>query len=646
MNLFYDKICVVILMLISFNVVEAQSGDQMFDNSFLHEIHIEFSNSNYWNTLIENYESTEEGGKVPYLLGNVKIDGVEVDSVGIRLKGFTSYLASDVKKPIKIDFNEFVKGQKYDGLRKLNLNNGTGDPSMQRDVICYDMLRNLGVKASRTSFSKVYLNDVYWGLYQNIEQVDKAFLKNNFENNKGNLYKNKGWDTLQWRGNMASSYYPPYELKTNKDENNWNGFVNFVDVINNSSDADFETEIEKIFDVDVFLKTLAVDVATNNWDSYLEHGRNWYLYEDPKSGIFSWIPWDYNLSFSASLGFGGSDECFLFSDFSYEPLDSVRIEFVNRTFSFEEGAAYSWNFGDGNFSTDKNPTHNYSTPGKYNVCLTATLNDTCSNELCKLIDTQFEIENCPSILDGSCPYPANDIFKEVVGYVPSCCDIWDEECEEIYQWLDDPDYGSGGGFTGTFKIDQSDNEKILIKRLLNVPKFNSKYYQYFCELMDNYMTENQLFNLMNENSQLINNAVSEDLNYLYSYDDFQKDIGLSEDTSGLVNIISKRIVELVDELSTSVDCATVNVKDLNPNVNFYVSPNPVKEILNVSLSANPNQTYQINVFTSTGSLVYSENNFQDSDKKLDVSAWNNGLYIISLVGEQGKIGRHKFVVSH
>lgn len=36
------------------------------------------------------------------------------------------------------------------------------------------------------------------------------------------------------------------------------------------------------------------------------------------------------------------------------------------------GASYLWNFGDGGFSTDTNPSHNYTTVGNYNVSLTLT----------------------------------------------------------------------------------------------------------------------------------------------------------------------------------------------------------------------------------------------------------------------------------
>ena len=42
----------------------------------------------------------------------------------------------------------------------------------------------------------------------------------------------------------------------------------------------------------------------NNWDSYIEHGRNFYLYHEPVSDLFFWIPWDYNLAIGGDF-FGG-----------------------------------------------------------------------------------------------------------------------------------------------------------------------------------------------------------------------------------------------------------------------------------------------------------------------------------------------------
>ncbi|MBL4624299.1 MAG: CotH kinase family protein [Flavobacteriales bacterium] len=63
--------------------------------------------------------------------------------------------------------------------------------------------------------------------------------------------------------------------------------------------------------------TLSIDVLLYNWDSYYDHGRNFYIYYDSTTSQFNWIPWDYNLAFSetevdlmltnisGSGGFGG-----------------------------------------------------------------------------------------------------------------------------------------------------------------------------------------------------------------------------------------------------------------------------------------------------------------------------------------------------
>jgi len=50
------------------------------------------------------------------------------------------------------------------------------------------------------------------------------------------------------------------------------------------------------------------------------------------------------------------------------------IGYIGGTFTFVDGSlgatSWSWNFGDGNTSTLQNPTHTYSTAGKYNITLT------------------------------------------------------------------------------------------------------------------------------------------------------------------------------------------------------------------------------------------------------------------------------------
>lgn len=46
---------------------------------------------------------------------------------------------------------------------------------------------------------------------------------------------------------------------------------------------------------------------------------------------------------------------------------------------------YLWKFGDGSYSTDKNPVHVYEKPGDYEVCLTISLVNACSKSSCRKI---------------------------------------------------------------------------------------------------------------------------------------------------------------------------------------------------------------------------------------------------------------------
>lgn len=280
-------------------------GESLFDDTYVHEIRVSFENNNYWQELSNNYEFNYPD--VPYTMANVTIDGVAIDSVGIRQKGFASHFGfPGNKKSLKIDFNHFVSGKEYDGLKKINMNNGAGDPAIQRDKLCYNIMNKAGVSASRTAYAKIYLNDQYWGLYLLVEQVDRTFLKDNFDNADGNLFKNMANSELNWLGADSSIYQGIFELKTDPNAEAWPDLINLMDVINRSEDIEFRETITEVFDVDLYLKVLAVDVATGNWDSYIDHGRNFYMYQDADAGRFNWIPWDYNFALGGTFtGFGG-----------------------------------------------------------------------------------------------------------------------------------------------------------------------------------------------------------------------------------------------------------------------------------------------------------------------------------------------------
>ena len=290
---------------LSFFMVSAQSGVSMFDNSSVHSIRMYTSFPYFWDTMTARYNASIDfmgsggplGDNDPVLFDSIIIDGTKIDSCGVKQKGYYSNWGADssLKKPLKIEFNEYISGQRYDGLRDLNLANSFQDPTMMHDHLSLKILRDFGITASRTSYANVYINGTLWSLYVLIEQVGPTFLDEHFGDNNGNLYKVIESD-LKYLGTDDSLYKLEFEKKTNSSADDWSDLKNLTMKINTTA-AD---SIANYINLDIFLKTLAVDVSLNNWDSYFEHGRNFYLYNDIGTNKFQWIPWDYNLAFAAT----------------------------------------------------------------------------------------------------------------------------------------------------------------------------------------------------------------------------------------------------------------------------------------------------------------------------------------------------------
>ncbi|MEO0404668.1 MAG: CotH kinase family protein, partial [Bacteroidota bacterium] len=293
-----------ILLLISFISFSQLEGDAIFAQDQIVTIELDFPEDNFWSTLTTNYEDAS------YTWANLTLTdmfGVQTfDSVGVRLKGNSSYNHPGNKKAFKIDFNKYISGQNYDGLKKLNFSNGFKDPSLIREKVFFDVSHAVGVPAPRTSFANVYMNGTFWGFYTVVEQIDDQFLDWAILDDDGNLFKagdNFGGDDgaadLVYYGDDQSNYENRYELKSNEDENDWSDLINFIDFINNSSDEQFEAEIAGRIELDEFLGSLALDNLFSNLDSYEGSARNYYIYHNLTSGKWEWIKWDGNEAFGS-----------------------------------------------------------------------------------------------------------------------------------------------------------------------------------------------------------------------------------------------------------------------------------------------------------------------------------------------------------
>lgn len=283
------------------NGLIAQS-DRLFDDSRLSAIHITIPADSlqllYDSVLSDHY----------YQADFVFDDGENRDTlrqVGFRLRGNTSRYSK--KKSFKISFNTYMPGRKYQGVKKINLNGEHNDPTMIREKLFYELWGKTGMAERRTTFVRVFINGHYYGLYTNIEEMDKEWLGRVYSDKMGNLYKCTYPADLVYHGpgqqvykdleNSTATGGRVYELQTNEEEDDYSRLVELITRLNQLPDTVFQRRITEVLNVGTFIKALALDVATGNWDDYSYNKNNYYLYDHPATGLFEFITYDPDNSF-------------------------------------------------------------------------------------------------------------------------------------------------------------------------------------------------------------------------------------------------------------------------------------------------------------------------------------------------------------
>ncbi|MBU5354320.1 CotH kinase family protein [Paenibacillus barcinonensis] len=152
-----------------------------------------------------------------YIKANVTINGTTIQNVGIRAKGNSSLrqVAGDDttdRYSFKIKFDEYVKGQTWNGLDKMVVNNMISDASYMKEYLSYDIMSYIGVDAPLFAFANINVNGKAWGLYLAVEDIDSGYLAR-AKNGEGEIYKpnNDGNMGAGGMGNPMGMGNPPAE---------------------------------------------------------------------------------------------------------------------------------------------------------------------------------------------------------------------------------------------------------------------------------------------------------------------------------------------------------------------------------------------------------------------------------------------------
>jgi len=285
----------------------SQNTSNFYDPKTVQEIKITFAQQN-WRYLLDSlrYNGNE------LLNCSVEVNGTKLKDAGLRYRDGRAFTPGGRRNGLFIKLDQGAANQNYAGHTHIDLSSALRDPSMVREVIGYEIARQY-MPAPGANYAKVTINGDYYGLFVNVEVIDKAFLKKHFGNADGSLYFSDP-NTIEKAGEgCKANIYGSLQhdnnadcLKvnfTNAQNAQWTDLHELTAALKNSPE-----KIEEILDVDKALWMLAFNSVTANLHSYSgQHSPDYYLYRNA-DGKFVPMLGGLNLAFGSFKNTGnGSD---------------------------------------------------------------------------------------------------------------------------------------------------------------------------------------------------------------------------------------------------------------------------------------------------------------------------------------------------
>jgi hypothetical protein len=257
-----------------------------------------------------------------YYKADLTMDGQSFPGVGIHVKGgcgSARHLDGKASFKIKLDWDDPAMpgcpgSRRLGGQKHLTLNAGVQDRTLEHERLGYEVYKELGIPSPRAATVRVHVNGAFWGVYTNVESIDRRMLERWFGSNDGMLYEGTYWCDL------IPSNVPPGDedtycltrefhqdacdaaLPAGSDPVDYSPLRDFVNRIAAMPAGGFYPEIEEFFEFDTFLSSWAFESEIAHWDGYqFTIMNNYRVYHDPSTDRWTLISTGIDQTFSGDL---------------------------------------------------------------------------------------------------------------------------------------------------------------------------------------------------------------------------------------------------------------------------------------------------------------------------------------------------------
>jgi len=312
-------------------------AQDFYDETVLRTLQLEFSQADWWSQLEANYATDEN------ILATLIVDEQVYADVGVRFRGNTSYQrVNSEKKPFNIEIDYTYEDQRLMGYKTLNLINCNGDPTFMREVLYSNTCRRQ-IPSAKANFVILEINGENWGVYANVQQLNRKFIEDWFPSNNGTRWRAQGTmdggggdnpgpppggddenpgppagggrppvgneipnagdgggvtngvAALTWQGSDTTVYEVVYELKNTNQDDPWIPLIQTCDVLNNTSLEELPDVLDTVLNVDRALWMCAFEIIFSDDDGYVnKRGSDYCLYYEPETGRLHLMQYDGN----------------------------------------------------------------------------------------------------------------------------------------------------------------------------------------------------------------------------------------------------------------------------------------------------------------------------------------------------------------
>lgn len=311
--------------------VGAQTTADLFDSQTLHEIRL-FINSKDLQELRARYTENI------YFPADLLWRTIRVRDVAVRVRGVASRSAT--KPGLEIDFNRYTPGQEFLGLHSLVLDNLLPDPALIREFLSMSLFARLGEPAPRESFCRLYINNVYQGVYAIVEAVDADFVARTLGECGGYLFEYKY--VLAFYAEHLSDevgiYRHLFEARTHQGESDevlYSPIRDLFREVNQPDDGMWRERVSQYIDLAQFVTHVAIEMFLAENDGVIGAAgmANFYLYRSAGQTVHRLLVWDKDTTFQQIDWpiFQRADENALFRRaLAFEDLRALYLDVLER----------------------------------------------------------------------------------------------------------------------------------------------------------------------------------------------------------------------------------------------------------------------------------------------------------------------------